>query len=332
MNGKIMRQVSRLKAVRNDPYYSTVAITNALMRRPSLPMSPLNARLFYIASKIYKNETNGYKNYHLPDMNQFPDITDTKSYVTFKYDKNVDLIDVEATTGNLYDNVEEAVLSLVPDDLQESILNAKSEFKEQLNISLEAQAEYKSIEVWLEDDKNKTNPKRAQKQKELEVAKANAKKEEKLTDEKQDIYYKLIEEAATAIENNFDPSKVTLAKKIDKLLDIVDNNAVGALSMFTAGGAGLLRGLGVLDKEITAMTQAQALTTLIGKQKAFIAQRLERLGKGALLALPNIFIGGYYAGKQLSLVRQYKKIVGAVLDGAKALEEQQKEAKEKDGK
>ena len=158
------------------------------------------------------------------------------------------------------------------------------------------------------------------------------KKEEQLTDEKQDIYYKLIEEAATAIENNFDPSKVTLAKKIDKLLDIVDNNAVGALSMFTAGGAGLLRGLGVLDKEITAMTQAQALTTLVGKQKAFIAQRLERLGKGALLALPNIFIGGYYAGKQLSLVRQYKKIVGAVLDGAKALEEQQKETKEKDGK
>ena len=315
---KKRQELYKLDDVKNDAYYSTAALTNAILGRRAMVMSPLNLRLYLQASVIYKNDINGHSNNNLPDMNTFPDITDTKTYVTFKSDDKVKMIDVEATSGNLYSNVEAAVISLLPEDLQEGVSSAKDDYeiaKENVGAS---KSEVASIEAWLDDDANIDSTEKAEKNAELEAAKVALSENETVMQEKENIYFELLASGAEAIESNFDESKIPLAKKLDSLLDAVDNNALGAISMFTSATAGLTRGMGMLDKELKAIMLAQGLTTLVGNQKQYIDERYRRMLVGSLLALPNITLGTYYAVSQSSKIGKYQDIVNAVLDGAKA--------------
>ena len=315
---KKRQELYKLDDVKNDAYYSTAALTNAILGRRAMVMSPLNLRLYLQASVIYKNDINGHSNNNLPDMNTFPDITDTKTYVTFKSDDKVKMIDVEATSGNLYSNVEAAVISLLPEDLQEGVSSAKDDYeiaKENVGAS---KSEVASIEAWLDDDANIDSTEKAEKNAELEAAKVALSENETVMQEKENIYFELLASGAEAIESNFDESKIPLAKKLDSLLDAVDNNALGAISMFTSATAGLTRGMGMLDKELKAIMLAQGLTTLVGNQKQYIDERYRRMLVGSLLALPNITLGTYYAVSQSSKIGKYQDIVNAVLDGEKA--------------
>jgi len=319
-SSKMYKETLNLKALKNDSYYSTVGLTNFILRRPAISVSPLSARLFYEASIIYKNETNGYPSYHIPDMNVFPDITDTKTYVTFKDDSKVQIIDIEAKTG-FYRNVVEAVISLLPDDLQEEVLDAKAEMKEAKEMFAEATSKVAQLEAWLDDDKNSQSPMVEEKEAELEVAKAEKDELEKEFDAKETAYLTLLESGAEMIGSDFDESKIPLAKKLQKLLDTVDNNAIGAISMFSAATAGMVRGYSVASDEMEAINQAQLLTSLVGNQKQFLIERYKRMAIGSLIALPNISIGTYMAISQSSEIGKYQDIVNKILEGAKAEEE-----------
>lgn len=318
VTSKKRQEVFNMDEVKNDAYYSTAALTNAILGRRAMVMSPLTVRLYLQASVIYKNSTNGNSKNKIPDMNTFPDITDTKTYVSFKADDSVALIDVEASTGNLFPNVEAAVISLLPEDLQEGVTSAKDDYdvaKENVGTS---KSEVASIEAWLDDDANIDSDEKAGKSAELEAAEVALTENETVMDEKENIYFELLASGAEAIENNFDDSKIPLAKKLDSLLDAVDNNAFGAVSMFTSATAGLTRGMGMLDKELKAILLAQGLTNLVGNQKQYIAERYTRMMIGSLLALPNITLGSYYAVSQSSKIGKYQDIVAAVLAGDKA--------------
>jgi hypothetical protein len=160
--------VNNLDAVKYDAYYSTVNVTNALLGKAvSIRMSPLEARLFWQASVLYKNKTNGNKGFNIPNMNVFPDISDTKTYTSFKSDSKVSFIDVEAASGNLYNNVEDAVISLLPEDLQEAVSSAKSEYITARDELGSATSDVKTIDAWLDDDANAQSGERADKEAEL---------------------------------------------------------------------------------------------------------------------------------------------------------------------
>ena len=319
------KEIYKLDDVKNDAYYSTAALTNRILGRAAIVMSQLNIRLYLQASVIYKNVASSsgkdnYASYHLPDMNVFPDITDTKTYVTFKADEKVAMIDVEASTGNLYPNVEAAVISLLPEDLQEGVSSAKDDYeiaKENVGAS---KSEVASIEAWLDDDANIDSPEKSEKNAELEATKVALTENETVMEEKENIYFELLSSGAEAIENNFDESKIPLAKKLESLLDAVDNNAFGAISMFTSATAGLTRGMGMFKKELEAIGIAQVLTNLIGNQKQYLEERYKRMVVGSLLAVPNITLGTYYAVSQSSKIGKYQDIVAAVLAGDKAAE------------
>lgn len=310
------RLVNNLDEVKNDEYYSTVILTDRMLGRRSLKMSPLEARLYWQASVIYQNKTNDNPNYVIPNMNVFPDISDSKSYTTFKQDSKVAIIKVEASSGNLYKNVEEAVLSLLPEDLQESAASSKDEYIDARDELGKATSEFKSIEVWLADDANAQSPERAEKLEEFEVATAVKNEKEKIFSDKEEIYFEVLAGATEAIESNFDASKIPLAKKLKNLLDAVDNNAFGAVSMFTSATIGLVRGVPMVDKELEVMHRAQALVSLVGIKKQFLGERIKRMATGTLLAVPNIFIGSYYAKSQTSKISKYQDIVETVLSGA----------------
>jgi len=314
ITGEIYKATLHTEAVKNDAYYSTVAITNMILGRVAIAVSPLSARLYYEASVIYKNNANGYTGFHVPDMNVFPDITDMKTYVTFKDDEKVEIIDIEAKTG-FYRNVVEAVISLLPEDLKESVNDARKEMKEAKNDLNNATSEVGQLEAWLDDDKNSDNPQTAEKEAELKVAEAQEDEKKAIFEEKEDTYLALLESGAEALESNFDISKIPLAQKLEKLLDTVDNNAGGAVSMFTSATIGLTRGYGTIGDEVDAIVKAQGYSNLLGNQKDFLVQRASRMAIGAVMALPNITIGTYMALSQSSEIGKYQDIVNKILEG-----------------
>jgi len=320
ITSKMYRDTLNLKVVKNDAYYSTVGLTNLILKRRAISVSPLSARLFYEASIIYKNPTNGYPAYHLPDMNVFPDITDMKTYVTFQDDSKVEIIDIEAKTG-FYRNVVEAVISLLPEDLKEDVLDAKKEMRNAQDILDDAISARGQIEAWLDDDANDGSPDISEKEAELEIAVVREDEAKKEFEIKEDTYFVLLESGAEAIGSDFDASKVPLAKKLKELLDTVDNNDIGAISMFTSATAGLVRGYSAASDEMKAINTAQQLTSLIGNQKQFLVERYKRMAVGSLMAVPNISIGTYMAISQSHEVGKYQDIVNKILEGAKADEE-----------
>ena len=325
ITSEMYMQTLKTKAVREDAYYSTVTLTNIILRRPAIAVSPLTARLYFEASVIYKNDSNGYKGegFHVPDMNEFPDISSIESFVTFKDDEKVAVIDVEARSGTLYKNMVDATISLVPEDLQEEIKSAYKEFqdaKKELGFRVSITG---SLEAWLDDDKNSGSPETEDKESELTISKAIEEEKEEIVEEKEEAYFLLLESGALAIEGNFDEKKVPLAKKLESLLDTVDNNAIGAQSMFASATIGLIQGYGAVEDEMKAIAAAQALTYLVGKQKQFLVQRYERMLMGGVMAVPNIAVGVGVAGYQINEIGKYQDIVEKILEGADAVQEAQ---------
>lgn len=307
------KAVTQMPAVKNDAYYSTVGFTNLILNRPTVILSPLGARLFHQAAVIYKE---------VPDMNEFPDISNIKSFLVFQ---NVDLIDVEATTGNLYPNVEEATISLLPEDMQEETRAAQKEYREATIELLKGEEKAGTIEVWLEADENENSPEIAQKEEELKIAEKEVEELKAIHEAKEEIYFKTLEDGALALESNYDSSKLPLAKKLEKLLDAVDNNAIGAGSMFVSAVAGLTRGIGMVGDELQAMTKASGLHPAFA---AAIKSRIKRMGVGAVMALPNIGIGTYYAAKQAGLAGEYQQVVRVIIAAGEAEAEAAKAAEE----
>ncbi|MEA3229196.1 MAG: hypothetical protein U9P38_09015, partial [Campylobacterota bacterium] len=142
---KLYKKIVQTKAMKEDAYYSTVFLTNVILGRAALSVSPLSARLFYEATVIYKNSSNGHKRFHIPDMNVFPDITDMKTYTTFKDDPKVEIIDIEARSG-FHRDVVEAVISLLPEDLTEEVIHSRKEMREAKELLNEAISEKGQLE------------------------------------------------------------------------------------------------------------------------------------------------------------------------------------------
>jgi len=349
MDKKMVTDTLALDDVKNDAYFSTVMITNLILRRPVPPMSPAIIRLYYVASVIYKNKANSYildeagekvigsdgkakqngnQNYHIPDFNEFPDVTNLDTFVKFKKDSKVSLIKVEAKNGNSYTNVAKAIIALLPDSLQDKAKESRAELLVAREEVASTKGEVAVLEVWLDDEKNAGSPDIADKKEGLEVAKKKNEMAEKVYDEKEDIYFSILDQGALQIEADFDVSKVPLAKKVDNLLGLVDDGAINAGSLFTAAMIGIYRGLGEYDKELKAILVAQALTTLVGNQKQFLIERYKRMLVGTLMAIPNIAVGSYYLASGRGAISTYKDVVGAVLDGAEAQEEAAKAAAE----
>lgn len=318
MDSSMVSHTLALDEVRNDAYFSTALLTNVILRRPVPHISPTIIRLYYIASVIYKNKSNGHPKFHIPDFNEFPDIKDIKTYAKFKENPKVQLIDVEAKNANLYENVEAAILSLLPDNLQERAELALDEKNIALNDYQDSMANVAVLESWLNDNKHLYNPDRKDKQRALLLSKEKNNILEENFNNKKDIYLAILDKAALEIESNFDTDKIPLAKKIDKLLELVDDAAINSISLFTAAGIGIYKGYSEVDKEIKAILKAQALSSLVGNQKIYLIERYKRMLVGTVTAIPNVSIGTYYVLADRSTISTYKNVVGAVLEGAEA--------------
>ena len=328
MTSDMYTKIKNSPAVKNDPYFATAPITNAILGRKALALSPLNARLYLILNTIYKNT--------IPDIYGLPSFDNMATFTNFpakNHGKKVEKIEVNAAKFEKFPNVELATISLAPKKYQEKLMDAKDAYAKDKLLVAKTKGAIESAKAWLAEDDNSNSPERPKYKKIVEIKNAELDKQEEALNTADETYTKLMKEAALEIESfipdDFMTREVPLAKKLQKLLDLVDNDAIGAESMFAAATAHLIKnGVGTLGKELQALKTAQALTTLVGNQKEFIDERLSRFTKGALMLLPNIAIGSYYAAKQVSEAGRYQIIVDKVLEIAEAQKAADKEARE----
>lgn len=336
MTTDVWRDIRSSDAVKNDPYLSTAMITNAILQRPAIDLTPLTAKMYLQLNTLFKNKENAPKdnpaahdNFAIPNIYSLPSFEDMDSFITFSkknFDKDVEKITITATTSNPYENVELAAIALTPTKYQARLKQSREEFLKAIEEVAKLKGIIKLNEAKLKDDKNTNHPDREKWQEQISIEKENLVIAEQNEEQTEEAFSLLIEQAVLEIEANieddFETTKVPLAKKLDKVLSLVDDNAIAAGSMFTAATLHLTKnGFGTLSDEIKALTIAQAASNLVGNQKEFLSYRLERMATGALMAIPNIAVGAYYAISQSLEAGKYQTIVEKVLEIAQANEE-----------
>ena len=300
----------------NDPYFATAAVTDMIVAAQVERVAPMfntfigPTQMNYILEKrlsvLYEKK---------PDIYALPE--SMSEYMTFK---GVKLREVEATTGDLYPNVETAVLALLPVTFKEDVDAAKRAFDETLLNVSSAKEELGDIKTQLLENKSAgyavddLDAQKAVKEKEIEELEAVAQ-------EKEEIYFALLDRAVDAMEKDFDGSKIALAKKLKKLMTTVHAGALQATTLFMVAGVKLYLSYDIFDEEIAAIAGTKGIGAISRSRKLsrFIDIRIERLKNNALMLVPNVGVGLYQSGAQKIRAAKYDTIVDVYIGLYKTL-------------
>ncbi len=345
-----------IEALMDGPYFSTVHYSDAIQRKmlgSSASMSMLgdyaNITAMLLNQKVKPLTKRAIQKiiiFYGEDEENWPNIFNFDStldnFVEFK-DGNIK--DIEAVTGDVYETLGEAVISLTPINLQKDLSVARAEM-------LDGYVEVASIKSEKGDlqTKLKADVARAQKQKDEDTdytplttqEKLDIEKEivlvdtriteaESVADEKEAIYFELLDQAVVALESDInidDENYVKLAKNVNIVSNEIQVGATQAYTAFGLASANIISSNIVLkfprELESLAVAKANVPANLQDKYN----ERLVRLAKNAVYLLPNILIGTYYANKQSSLAEKYESVTNIIVLAHQAKVEQELAAKE----
>jgi hypothetical protein len=338
------------KLLYDDPYFATVNYTEGLQREKlgsgyltnqlgrygqiagallNQTITPLMYRAFYKITVFYGN-----------DKSNWPDIFDfdaTKG--NFEEFKDAKLIEVEASGSNIYDNLSDALISLIPINLQKDIQVAKDDMMEAYDNVLELKKEQAEIETKLKQNEarssareqnlnisvegldNEFEPLTQEEINELEERKSVLKEEishfEEVANEKQSIYFELLDQALVALQSDInldDEEYVKLAQNINLVAGDIQDSATEAYTTFGLAATSIAVNNIIINfpKELQTLMIAKMYVPLNLQDK--YNQRLKRLVKNVLYILPNMFMGTYYAHKQSELAEKYKEFTDIILE------------------
>jgi len=334
-------------ALMDDPYFATQHYTEVIQRQMlgssnnlsmlgnyanltaeilNQSVSPLTYRAFQKVIIFYGEDKENWPNLFNYDSS-------LKNFLDFK-DGNIQ--DIDSPTGDVYQTLGEAVISLVPVNLQKDLDDARLEMLDAFGEVASYKAEIGSLQTRLEKkdtDNNETlsESERIKLEEELETLKTKALEVESAADEKELIYYRLLDNATIAIESDInldDENYVKLARNINTVAKEIYTGSTEAYSSFAIalGNFASNNVFGNFPQEIKSLAIAKAYVPL-NLQKKY-NQRIGRVVKNALYLFPNVFIGTYYASKQLSLARKYENLTSIILEAYETKKEQE-EAQEK---
>jgi len=311
-------------ALMDDPYFATQHYTKYLQRKMlgsnqnlgslggyanitatvfDQSVSPLTYRAFQKIVIFYGN-----------DKKNWPDIFNYNSSLSNFLDfKDGKLQDIDSPTGDVYQTLGEAVISLLPVNLQKDLDAARLDMLDSFGEVASYKAEIGALETELKKAKDS---KRFELQQELEVLKAKSLEVESISDEKEMIYFQLLDQAAIAIESDMDLSDenyVKLAKNINTVAKEIYTGSTQAYSSFALALSNLASNniFQNLDVEMKSLALAKANVPFNLQSK--YNRRIGRVVKNSLYLFPNVFIGTYYASKQLSLARKYERLTDLIL-------------------
>lgn len=346
------------KILEDNPYFATVYYTEQTQRKIlgsgalvnmagslgsttaqaiNQTISPLTYRAANKLNVLYGDDAKNW-----PDLLSFDG--SLKNFLDFKDDYK---LRSDSLIGDVHQSIGEAVASLAPINMQKNIISANSELLDAYDKVASMKSQKGDLETKLKTDitaarykaknPNYVSFAEAQRQaisREIAIVEQKIKYAESFADEKEMIYFSLLDQAIIALESDInidDIDYVNLARNIN----IVSNEIkVSAIEAYTAFGLaiGNITANNTIVKfpsELQSLATAKASVPLGLRDK--YDERLTRLIKNAIYLLPNIFVGTYYANKQSTLAGKYEKFTNIIILAYDKKKDQEKAA-EKDAK
>ncbi|EDZ61596.1 hypothetical protein SMGD1_2148 [Sulfurimonas gotlandica GD1] len=339
-----------------DPYFATIEHTDRIQRDMLGSSSSMNqlgdfggfaaGMLNQRVKPLTKKAIQKLIILYGKDQTNWPNIfsfdSSLSNFLAFKDGK---MKDIEAPRGDVYASIGEAVISLTPTNMQkdlsvariemldsfESVASIKSEKGElQSKLKLD-EADAKKKE---DDEKFEYTPlsdeQKLEIEKEIAVIDTRESEAELVANEKEAIYFELLDQSIVALESDInidDENYVKLARNINIVSNEIQTGATQAYTAFGLAAANIASSDILLNfpKELESLAVCKA--TIPAKLDVKFNERIARLGKNSIYILPNILIGTYYAYKQSSLAQKYEDVTNIILLAHKAKVEQEAAAK-----
>ncbi len=326
--------------IQKDPYYATAHYTDFLQRRMlgssatinqlgnyghfaamliNQTISPITYKVIQKTEVIYgKNSKN------------WPDIFDNDSlednFLEFKDGK---MVDIEAISGDVYQNLGEAMISLTPIGMQKDLTQSQIEMLDAYEevATLKSQKAQNESKLKIDEAQVKTKDKnenykflttweKQQIKQEILILDEQIKKAESIANEQEMIYFTLLDDAMIAIQNEInidDENYVNLANNINIVSKEIQSGAIEAYTSFA------LALTNIVTNDVIMKFPTELVSLAIGKmyvpsnlQRKY-DKRVLRVVKNSVYLLPNIFMGTYYAIKQIDLAQKYKDITETIM-------------------
>lgn len=326
--------------LQKDPYYATAHYTDPIQRKmlgSSAIMSQfgnyghftamlLNQTISPITYRaIQKTEAFYGKNYkNWPKIFNYGKPLD--NFLEFKGGKRVI---VEAISGDVYQNLNEALISLAPIGMQKDLKLTQADMSDRYEelSSLKLQKAQKESRLKLDAAQVKTkdkkedyiflkNREKLEIQQDLLILEEKINEAESIADEHEKIYFALLDNAIAEIQNEInleDMSYVKLAKNIN----IVSKEIrIGAMQAYTSFALALTN---IASNDIIMKFPKELVSLAMGKmyipsnlQRKY-DKRILRVIENSFYLLPNILMGTYYATKQINLAKKYQDIAEVIV-------------------
>ena len=295
--------------------YRTVAKLDVLFANPDLmPRESYATREQYIIERT--------KNW--PDVFDFE--ASAEHFLEFKGGK---LIDIEAASGDYFPTLASAVISLAPLNMQKDLEFSNMEMNEAFEKVAILEADKGEIESNLERDKGEkqaktksidfvllTNDEIEDAKERLKVLSQEIKDANKIAEEKESIYFKLLDEMVIALDSDMnidDENYVKLAQNIYKVADEIQVSSNEAYVAFGLAVTNLLVNHAILKFPDELKSLAMATPNVPANKQGLYGKRIQRLMVNALAALPNALMGTYYASKQKDVAGKYEDVTEKII-------------------
>jgi hypothetical protein len=330
--------------LKKDPYYATIHYSEPIQRKVlggsalanqlngaigfdvgaiagavADPISPLAYRAAQKAQVLYGDDSRKW-----PDLFSFEG--GLKNFLEFKSGQ---LKMVEAGKSDSYDTLSAALIALTPTNFQKDLALAKADLNKAQDAAAQLEGEKSSLEGELK--KNPANAANLNAQ--IDALKPKIKQADTTADEKEKIYFTMLDSAVTAMKADIKLSdaQVSLARNVNTASKEIETGATEAYGAFGVAITNIAAQpiLQHLPQELNSLTMVQNKYPQFADQ---IKTRIERLTKNAIYFLPNMGMGTYYAHKQSSLASKYEDITAIIVDAADAKEKAEKKAAEEAAK
>ena len=328
-------------ALQNEPYFSTVHYTEAIQRKMigssvalsglgdyanifgtvfNQPISPLTFRAIQKIEAFYGK-----------NPRKWPNVFDYDgSLDNFLDFKDGELLDVEALSGDVYESLGEAMIALTPINMQKSLSLAHIEMLEGYENVADLKSQKGQYETSLQSDTNKISSQEKNDIKnELAVVDERIKEAESIADEKELIYFSLLDDAVVELQSDInldDENYVNLARNVNIVAAEIQLGSDEAYASFVLALTNVVSNNILLKFPRELESLAYGTAYVPSNLQSNYKKRIARLIKNAVYLLPNIFIGTYYANKQSTLAKKYQGVTEIIMLAYGVRVEQEKES------
>ncbi len=340
--------------LQTGPYFATVHYTEDIQRKLlgssatlsalgqygnlvgsllNQPISPLTFRAIQKLEAFYGKDKKNWPNVFNFDssLNNFLDFKDGQ------------MKEVEALSGDVYQNLGSAMIALTPINMQKDLTVARTEMLQAYEDVAAIKAEKGEKETTLKTDVAKTkskedkdytpltNQEKLAIKNDLKVIEERSDQAESIADEKELIYFALLDEAVVALQSDInidDINYVNLAKNVNIVSKEIQSGATEAYTSFGLALTNIAANNIILKFPTELESLARAKSYVPSNLQAKYNERIARLVKNAVYLLPNIFIGTYYAHKQSGLAEKYQAVTDIIVLAYQVKIDQENAAKE----